>query len=257
MPEGRYDRQLGLPELGNGGQQKLAAAHITVVGAGGLGSSLLFSLAGIGVKNLRIIDHDTVSLTNLNRQFLYTPADIGLNKAEQAASRLAAYDPDLKLEVFAKKVDETNIYELIEGSDLVIICVDSANIRYLLNETCCRLGISYIDGAVNAFYGYISYIIPRSSACYVCQNGPLHHVDRPEGSRTGTAMVMGTTPAVIGSMQAQLAASVILGCSQAVPGNRYYYNGKDQSIDMVRHQRDPDCSCCGTADLYKDGEMGK
>lgn len=257
MPEGRYDRQLGLPELASGGQDKLAAAHITVIGAGGLGSALLFSLVGVGVRKLRIVDHDTVSLSNLNRQFLYTPADIGRNKAIQAAARLKSYDPDLRLEVLTEKLDSTNSYQLIRDSDLVILCVDSNNVRYVVNEACCQMGIQYIDAAVEAFYGYISHIIPGRSACYMCQNGPQQEIMSIEESKIVNSQVIGTIPSVIGSMQAQLAVAVILGCSQVVPGSRYYYNGKDQSVDMIGHERDPDCLGCGHINKGEDGDIRK
>lgn len=256
MSEGRYDRQLGLPELKDGGQNKLAAARITVVGAGGLGSSLLFSLVGAGVRRLRIIDNDIVSMSNLNRQFLYTPADIGLDKAARAAKRLIEYEPELELKVVSTALDNANSIELLQGCDLVISCVDSISVRYMINEACCRLGITYIDGAVRGFYGYISYVVPGKSACFVCQNGPLSNRILATADSTRTNQVIGTIPTIIGAMQAQMVIDLILDCCDAEPGARYYYNGKEQSIEKVTHVRDPNCSFCGNTNSKEDGEVG-
>ena len=256
MSESRYDRQLGLPELKDGGQDKLAAARVTVVGAGGLGSSLLFSLVGAGIRRLRIIDNDIVSMSNLNRQFLYTPADIGLDKAARAAKRLIEYEPELELEVVSTALDNANSIELLQGCDLVISCVDSNNVRYMINEACCMLGITYIDGAVRGFYGYISYVVPGKSACFVCQNGPLPKKIFESADGTRKAQVIGTIPTIIGAMQAQMAVDLILDCCNAEPGARYYYNGKEQSIEKVTHVRDPNCSFCGNTNSKEDGEVG-
>ena len=241
MHETRYDRQIDLAETGRSGQQKLAAARLAIIGAGGLGSALLFGLAGSGIGHLTLIDDDQVSLSNLNRQFLYTPEDIGRNKSTSAAFRLKTYRPDLDMQIHCEKLTALNSQQLLAGHDLIIAAVDNQQARYNVNQAACQLQTPWIDAAVHAFYGYLSLITPGTSACFACQNGPLPA--EPAHAKT-RQQVMGTTPAVLGAMQADLAVTWILGCSQIKPGWRYYYNGKNQTLETVQFEQNQHCPVC-------------
>ena len=241
MHKTRYDRQINLAEVGSSGQQKLAAVRLAVIGAGGLGSGLLFALAGSGIGHLMLIDNDRVSLSNLNRQFLYTPDDIGKKKAEAAAYRLKAFRPDLDLQIRCEKLTAANSHQFLTGHDLIIAAVDNQQARYDINQAACKLQIPWMDAAVHAFCGYLSLITPGTSACFACQNGPL--LTEPAHTKA-RQQVMGTTPAVLGAMQADLAVTWLLGCSQIKPGWRYYYNGKNQTLETVAFEQNQLCPVC-------------
>lgn len=198
----RYERQLGL--IGRDGQRRLAAARVTVVGAGGLGCPALVYLAAAGVGHIRIVDGDTVSESNLNRQFLYHAGDIGASKAELAGKRLRQMVPELRVETCACLADEDSAPSLCAGSDLVVCCVDSMAARYTVERATLSQGIPVVDGGVGAADGFVFAAAP-GGPCIGCLTGGVC----PE---TGTPpQVLGASAGMIGSMQARLAVDILLG----------------------------------------------
>ena len=151
----RYSRQILLKEIGEEGQSKLASSCVTVVGAGGLGSSALFCLASAGIGSIKIIDSDTVELSNLNRQLIHTEADIGKNKALSASQKLRRYNSEITVTPVDSHLNEENASSLIAGSDIVLACVDNNETRLALNKVCAELGVPLIDGGVGGFEGYV------------------------------------------------------------------------------------------------------
>src|SRR5690606_29145297 len=154
--EDRYSRHLRLPEVGLHGQQRLAAARVLVIGAGGLGSPAAYYLAAAGVGHLRIADDDVVERSNLQRQILHTDASIGIAKVDSAAARLEALNPRIRVGTVRERVTSANVERLLDGIDLVLDGADNFPVRYLLNDACVELGKPLVYGAVHRFEGQLS-----------------------------------------------------------------------------------------------------
>ncbi|MFU1683495.1 HesA/MoeB/ThiF family protein [Phaeobacter piscinae] len=212
----RFDRQIALPEVGAEGQAKLAAAHVLVVGAGGLGSPVLQYLAGAGLGEITVMDGDSVEATNLPRQPLYMPADIGRYKVDAARERLRAMAPELRLHPHARDLTPDNVTAAVTPVDLVIDAADSHAVSYTLSDCCQRLGRDLISASALAQSGYIGVF---------CGGGPsLRAVfpDPPGSAATcASAGIMGPVVGVIGAWQAQLALKLLLN-HQPTPRGRLF-----------------------------------
>ena len=147
----RYIRQTMLPQIGEQGQRRIAAASVLVVGLGGLGSPVAAYLAGAGIGRLGLCDSDTVSLSNLHRQVLYSTQQQGIPKTCAATERLAAINPGIELVCHDVALDKDNIEKIVAGYDLVVDCCDNFRTRYLLDDVCVQLGKTWIYGSVGEF----------------------------------------------------------------------------------------------------------
>lgn len=205
----RYDRHLRLEGFGLAAQQCLKAARVLVVGAGGLGCPALQYLAAAGVGTIGIVDGDTISVSNLQRQPLYTPADIGKSKAMVAAIRLKAFNPLIHYQVHNCFLTVENALELLAGYDLIIDGSDSFATRYLVNDACVMLDKPFVYGAIHRFEGQIAVFNYQGSATYRClfPDPPLPQ-DMPPCSEVG---VLGVLPALVGSWQAAEAIKLLTG----------------------------------------------
>ena len=152
----RYNRQILLNEIGETGQLLLKQARVLIVGVGGLGSPIALYLAGAGVGTIGLIDDDTVSETNLQRQVLYSEPEIGLSKAEQAKLRLQALNSDIRVEAWNERLTPQNAECLIANYDIVVDGCDNFRTRYLISDTCVRLDKVYVYGAIREFDGQVS-----------------------------------------------------------------------------------------------------
>lgn len=201
----RYDRQMILPEIGAEGQARLAAAEVLIIGAGGLGATVIPALAGAGVGRLRIVDGDCVDESNLHRQTLFRHADIGRSKADCAAREARGLNPDILVEAIHGWLDPVTVGTLLEGADLVIDAADSFAVSYILSDACMSRGQPLIAASVLGRQGYVGGF---------CGDGPsLRAVfpDLPQRAQScATAGVMGPVVAVLGALQAQMALSVLL-----------------------------------------------
>ena len=242
----RYARQVDLPEIGPAGQNKLAKCKVLVIGAGGLGSPLLFGLTGAGVGHLTIVDHDRVSESNLNRQFLYQAAEIGSLKAEQAARRLKAYHPDLSVQAVTEPLSDLNGAVLIGSHDLVVAAVDSRQSRLLINQICCKLGKTMVDGGVHGLDGYLAVIEPGRTPCYRCLFGIGPTDSKVSGS------VLGSVAGTIGSMEATLAILLLLGQENPLAGEILFVDLKSMAFDRLKIRRNPDCPHCAALQVTAD-----
>lgn len=257
-PNDFYARQVILPEIGQQGQTRLQQSRVLVIGAGGLGSPILMALAGAGVGHLTVVDHDIVSASNLNRQFLYTAADIGQPKATTARNRLLAYHPDI--EVIA--LDQTFTAELarhvIPDHDLVVAAVDNRGARRLINRACYPLGKPWIDGGVRGFSGSVAVYRPGETSCYDCrfdlvEEDPMASaVDETDANstvapKTPAAPIgaLGATASVIGSLEADLALCLLLGLGDPLQGEMLYYHGRTLDFQRIPIAARPDCPICG------------
>jgi len=209
-PSFDYSRQLALPEVGAEGQARLGAARVVVVGAGGLGCAALASLAGAGVGELVVVDHDTVQPSNLHRQPLYTAADAGRPKAEAAAARLLAYNPTLRVQPVTQRFDAGCAPGLVAHADVIVDCTDNFASKFLVNDAAVRAGVPAVLASVYQYEGQLQVVRPdRGGSCLRCQ--------WPEATRDGLvgnceqAGVLGPVPAVLGQLQAMEVLKIILG----------------------------------------------
>ncbi|MDI1286990.1 MAG: HesA/MoeB/ThiF family protein [Reyranella sp.] len=208
---GRYARQAVLPEVGDTGQARLAAASVLIVGAGGLGCPVMQYLAGAGVGSLVIVDHDVVEETNLHRQPLYTMADIGKPKVEVARAALQRFNPGLNVAVHAERLTPQNAARLVAAADLVVDAADSFAVTYILSDACQAAAKPLVSASVIGMTGY---------AGAFCGGGPSYRAVFPEVSVDGgtcdTVGVLGTAVAVMGGLQAHLALHLLLDLEPSV-----------------------------------------
>ena len=233
----RYSRQIGMPHIGHAGQERLAKASVLVVGAGGLGSALLFCLAGAGVGRIGIADFDTVAESNLNRQFLHTTDGIGTDKLDSALMRLKAFNPSLRYEPHRCKVNENNAAALVANYDIVLAAVDNLPTRAELNRACVKLGKPFVNGGVNGMFGTLQIVEPRKTACLTCIYG-----EKPKApAATSFAPVVST----ISSLMAQAALLLLLGLPNPLPNTILYFDGESMTFDKISVSRNPSCPVCG------------
>ena len=208
----RYTRQTGLPEIGQEGQRRLRDAHILVVGAGGLGAPVSLYLAGAGVGHLGIADDDTVGISNLHRQILYTEAEVGLPKAGQAARRLRALNSDTEVTAYTCRLTADNAADIIDAYDLVIDCCDNYETRYLLSDITAAAGKPYIYGAIRGFEGQV--------AVFNAGPSPVKYRDLyPSQPPAPTdKSIVGMTAGVVGCMMAHEAMKLVCGYGPTLAG---------------------------------------
>jgi molybdopterin-synthase adenylyltransferase len=233
----RYDRQISLDEIGPAGQEKLKQAKVFICGAGGLGSPAALYLAAAGIGSIKIIDHDRVSLSNLNRQILHGDSDIDRFKVDSARDSLLRINPGITIETSTETLTSDNASSLVAGSGVIIDALDNLDTRRILNRTAVKLCIPLIHGAVNGFEGRALTILPGRSACLRCMHsGPL-----PE---SGKFSVIGVTPAVIGAIQATEAIKLLLGIGDLLLNRLIVFDGLTLRWTEFKLKINPECDHC-------------
>ncbi|MFH0768395.1 MAG: HesA/MoeB/ThiF family protein [Chloroflexota bacterium] len=233
----RYDRQIIMRGFGEEGQEKLKRANVVIAGSGGLGAPAAIYLAAAGVGTLRLIDHDIVESSNLNRQVLHWDKDIGRNKVESAAEKLRQLNKNVKIEAMVETINEANISRLVAGFDVVIDAMDNLPTRFLLNKIAVENHIALIHGAVYGFEGRAMTIIPDKTACLRCVYRGLIPPEK--------FPVIGVTPAVIGCIEAAEAIKYIVGIGKLLTNRLLVYDGLNMKFTELVVKRDPNCECCG------------
>jgi adenylyltransferase/sulfurtransferase len=234
----RYIRQTVLSRVGEEGQKKLAYAKVVVVGAGGLGSPILTYLVTAGVGRIKIIDSDIVSLSDLNRQFLYTEKDIERPKALAAMEALKALNGEIGIIGRSVYLTDENAATHLAGYDLILGAVDSFEARSVINRASIALNIPYIDGSVSGFTGLAMFSCPGITPCYNCV-----FPDKPKNVKaTG---VLGATAGTIGSMEANLALQWLLNGNNPIENRLLLYDGLKLSLSSINVKRDGNCPACG------------
>jgi adenylyltransferase/sulfurtransferase len=247
----RYDRQIMIEQIGPEGQEKLKRSRVVIAGAGGLGSPIAIYLTAAGVGMIRLIDHDRVSMSNLNRQVLHWEEDIGKKKVQSAATKLRKLNPGVKIEAIDEMITETNVSHLLEGCDAIVDAMDNLPARYILNRCAIEKNIPFFHGAINGFEGRAMTILPGKTACLRCMY---------RGSVPGEKFpVIGVTPAVIGSIQATEVIKYLLGIGQLLTNRLLMYDGLEAVFTEFAVNRNPDCDHCGSLSvpsLSPGGERG-
>ena len=235
----RYARHLVLREIGGPGQQKLKAARVLVVGAGGLGAPAALYLAAAGVGTLGLVDADTVSLSNLQRQVLFATADTGRPKVEAAAERLAALNPHLTVETHPVWLDAANARAVISRYDLVLDGTDDFATRFAVSDACLAEGKPLVSGALGRWTGQVGVFHGRP--CYRC----LVPETPPDAETCALVGVVGALAGVIGSMMALEAVKVITGAGEPLSGRLLIHDALAAETRTVRIGADPACPSCG------------
>jgi molybdopterin/thiamine biosynthesis adenylyltransferase len=233
----RYQRQIMINGFGAEGQAKLKQARVFIAGAGGLGSPAAIYLAAAGVGTIRIADHDTVELSNLNRQVLHWDENMGMAKIDSAAAKLKKLNPGVNIEAIAETITEDNISQLAAGFDLIVDAMDNLPARYLLNKTALEKGIPFFHGAVYGFEGRAMTIIPGKTACLNC----VYHGSSIPAEKFP---VIGVTPAVIGCIQATEVIKYIVGLGELLTNRLLVYDALRMTFTELKVRKDPDCEHC-------------
>ncbi|HLW20749.1 MAG TPA: HesA/MoeB/ThiF family protein [Cyclobacteriaceae bacterium] len=223
----RYLRQLQLPRFGEEGQKKLTGAKVLVIGAGGLGVPVLQYLTGMGVGNIGVMDEDVVSLSNLHRQVIYTPQDVGRSKVSCCVPRLQQLNPEITITGIPIALSKNNALEMVAGYDVVVDATDNFTARYLINDACVILNKPFIYGALQQFEGHVSVFNYQGGPTYRCL-----YPTPPSGGQIpdcNTAGVLGIVPGLVGSYQALETVKVITGIGKPLSGILQVFDFLDNS----------------------------
>jgi len=232
----RYDRQIMIEGFGEEGQEKLKRAKVIIAGAGGLGSPVSLYLLAAGVGVMRIVDHDRVELSNLNRQVLHWDEDIGKSKIDSALEKLKRLNQGVKIEAIEEMITETNVLQLVADFDLIVDAMDNLPTRYVLNKAALERNIPFFHGAVYGFEGRAMTIIPGQTACLRClYRGVIPQEKFP---------VIGVTPAVIGCIQATEVIKYIVGIGELLTNRLLIYDGLNLKFTELKLKKDPNCEHC-------------
>lgn len=241
----RYSRHIMLPQIDLGGQEKLLAGHVLLIGAGGLGSPASLYLASAGVGHLTICDGDVVDLTNLQRQIVHREATVGVNKAESARRALAEINPDCQVTTIQERVDEQKLLELVSKADVVVDACDNFDTRYAVNSACVELRKPLVSGAAIRFAGQLAVFDMRqdSSPCYHCLFPDNGEVDEERCALMG---VFAPLTGMIGSLQAGEAIRILAGKASPLAGYLVMVDANGMEWQKVKLTKDATCKVCST-----------
>jgi sulfur-carrier protein adenylyltransferase/sulfurtransferase len=238
----RYARHLALPEIGVAGQERLKAARVLVIGAGGLGSPSALYLAAAGVGTLGILDCDRVELSNLQRQVLFDSAALNRPKAEAACERLAALNPAIEVVVHEIELRAGNVRSVLGAYDVVLDGTDRLATRYLINDACVLLGKPLVTAAIHRFEGQAMTYVPGRGPCYRCLFPETPAAVVPSCAEAG---VLGVLPGVLGAIQATEAIKLVVGRGEPLVGRLLTYDALELRFREFRFARRLDCAVCG------------
>ena len=238
----RYARHFTLPDVGEQGQAKLLDAKVLCVGAGGLGSPVAYYLAAAGIGTIGIIDHDTVDMSNLQRQILHTNDRVGMPKVESAQLTLHALNPDVNVIPIQERLSSENVMRTIKDYDMVINGCDNFPTRYLINDACVMAKKVLVDGSIFQFEGQATVFSPDEGPCYRC----LFPEPPPPGMAPSCAEagVLGVLPGLVGCVQALEAIKVILGAGTPLIGRMIHFDTLSTEFRVLKLRRDPNCLVC-------------
>jgi adenylyltransferase/sulfurtransferase len=240
----RYSRHMIMPEVGAEGQQRLNAARVLCIGAGGLGSPAALYLAAAGVGKLGLVDFDDVDLSNLQRQILHGTKDVGRKKLDSARDRLRDANPNIKIETHECRFTSKNALGIVSGYDVVVDGSDNFPTRYLSNDVCVFAKKPNVYGSVFRFDGQTTVFAPHlGGPCYRC----LFPEPPPPGSVPNCAQagVLGVLPGIVGTIQANEAIKLVLGVGEPLVGRLLYFDALKMKFREFNLRRDPQCPVCG------------
>lgn len=248
----RYARHLVLPQIGGQGQQRLKAARVCVVGAGGIGAAVIPALTGAGVGSLTIIDCDTLDLSNLQRQPLYRSNQVGQAKAVLAAEYVHALNPFVEARPVQQRIDEANAAEMLAGHDLILDGTDNFMTRLIVSDSAVKLGIPLLSAAAVQFQGQVGLF--RGQPCYRCFVGDAH--DSDDCDTCAELGVLGALTGTVGNFAALMAIRVLAWAGEDPAGKLHLFDGLSGAWRQMRLPPDPGCRACG-ASSSPSGEVAR
>ena len=239
----RYARHLIMPEVGVEGQEKLKAARVLAIGAGGLGSPLSIYLAAAGVGTIGLVDFDVVDESNLHRQILFGSGDVGRSKLEAAADRLGEVNPNVRVVSHEARLSSENALEIFQGYDIVVDGTDNFPTRYLVNDACVLTGKPNVYASIFRFEGQASVFWAEKGPCYRC----LYAEPPPPGAVPSCAEggVFGILPGLLGVIQATETVKLILGAGEPLVGRLLLVDALSMQFRELKLRKNPDCAICG------------
>ncbi|MBK9133928.1 MAG: HesA/MoeB/ThiF family protein [Betaproteobacteria bacterium] len=240
----RYSRHVLLDDIGIEGQQRLLDSHALVIGAGGLGSPVALYLGTAGVGRLTLVDHDTVDLTNLQRQIAHNLARVGLPKADSARQTIAAINPDVQVRALQRRADAALLAEWVAEADVVLDCTDNFATRHAVNAACVRARKPLVSGAAIGFDGQVSVYDSRDGKhpCYACLFPPDAAY---EETACATMGVFAPLVGIIGTTQAAEALKLLAGIGSSLAGRLLMLDARAMRWDDIRIERQAACPVCG------------
>jgi len=235
----RYSRQILSESIGKDGQKKLGKIKVLQVGVGGLGSPCALYLTAAGIGELRIIDNDVVSISNLQRQVLYRESDVGKVKVEIAKERLSSLNSSVNIQAYKEYVDDESIKKYIDDIDFIIDCSDNMKTKFLVNRTAVNNNIRSVIAGIKDFYGQILTINPAISACYQCV------FSEPESDKEAESPlpVIGVTAGVLGTLEALEVIKTTLGLPN-LENQLLMVNLLNMTFNKIKVVKDENCFCC-------------
>ena len=239
----RYSRHILLDDIGIEGQEKILAAHAVIIGAGGLGSAAAPYLAAAGIGKITLIDHDTVDLTNLQRQIMHNQNSVGLAKVQSGKTMLQNLNPHIQVNAIQEKATADLLEQLLPNVSVVLDCSDNFTTRHMVNAACVKHQVPLVSGAAIKFDGQVTVIDPRQTGtpCYACLFPADQEFNEVQCSTMG---VFSPLVGIIGSIQAAQALQVIMQIGEPLVGKLLLWDARSSQVDQITlHQRD-DCPVC-------------
>lgn len=240
----RYSRHILLDDIGIEGQERILAAHALVIGAGGLGSPVALYLGSAGIGRITLVDHDTVDVTNLQRQIAHAAGRVGMPKVESARLAILAINPRAEVEAVQARADAALLDRLVAQADVVLDCCDNFTTRHAVNAACVRHRKPLVSGAAIRFDGQLSVYDSRQAngPCYACVF-PAESIF--EETRCATMGVFAPLVGIMGSMQAAEALKLVSGMGSKLAGRLLMWDGRSMSGHEIAVSRHPGCAVCG------------
>lgn len=242
----RYLRNTILSEIGEEGQEKLLAAKVLVVGAGGLGSPVLFYLAAAGVGNIGVIDDDVVELSNLQRQVIHNVENLNQKKVESAREKISALNPDVNLKIFPQRANRESLRKICSDYDFILDATDNFPTRFIINEIAHQQKKPLIFAAVKAFAGQVSVFksFEKNNPCYACFNPNI--VDENFSLPLSEKGILGSVAGTIGALQATTTIKEILGIGESLVGKILIFDFLKNDFRKVSLKKNSVCKVCSS-----------
>ncbi|MGZ4981049.1 MAG: HesA/MoeB/ThiF family protein, partial [Methylobacter sp.] len=238
----RYSRQIMLPQIDIEGQQKLLAANVLIIGAGGLGSPASIYLAAAGVGNIVIYDNDVVDLSNLQRQIAHHTPDIGTDKVISTRQTLNKLNPDTEIRAVKQRLEGQQLELEVMQADVVLDCSDNFSTRFAINNACVKQQTPLVSGAAIRFEGQVAVFTPgkNDSPCYNC----LYISDGEELQNCATNGVIAPITGIVGSIQALEAMKLIMNIGETLTGRLLLLDGLTMEWNTMKLRKNPNCPTC-------------
>ena len=241
----RYARHIVLRDIGGAGQSKLLSSHVLLIGAGGIGCPAMQYLAAAGIGTISVVDDDVVSLSNLQRQILYSDSDIGTAKVDAAAAAVARLNRDVTFIGLKQRIDRSTSADILTGVDVVIDGCDNFATRLIVNDLCLAAKVPLVSAAIGQFHGQIGTFTgwQADAPCYRCFVGDAHDPD--DCDDCATQGVLGAMCGLMGSFAAMEAIRALTGFGEPQMGRLHLFDGMAPGMRTIRLPKDAGCRSCG------------